>query len=66
MPGDPLDKSIKLVPLEPSQVPHLAREILMKTRRRKGLLEDVSVAKFFEDSEMADGAKQDPTLTKYF
>jgi U5 small nuclear ribonucleoprotein component len=57
MPGNPLDKTIQLVPLEPSQVPHLAREILVKTRRRKGLLEDVSVAKFFDDTEMADGAK---------
>jgi 116 kDa U5 small nuclear ribonucleoprotein component len=66
MPGDPLDKSIALTPLEPSQVPHLAREILVKTRRRKGLLEDVSVTKFFDDREMAEGARQDPTLAKYF
>lgn len=66
MPGDPLDKSIQLTPLEPSQVPHLAREILVKTRRRKGLLENVSVAKFFENTEMMDGVRQDPTLVKYF
>lgn len=66
MPGDPLDKTIQLIPLEPSQVPHLARELLVKTRRRKGLLEDVSVAKFFEGTEMMEGARHDPVLSKYF
>jgi U5 small nuclear ribonucleoprotein component len=54
------------VPLEPSQVPHLARELLVKTRRRKGLLEDVTVTKFFEGTEMMEGARQDPFLAKYF
>lgn len=57
VPGDPLDKSIQLRPLEPSQVPHLARELLVKTRRRKGLLEDVSVAKFFDSEEMKEHAR---------
>jgi len=47
-PGDPLDKDIELSPLEPSPVPHIARELLVKTRRRKGLLDDVSVVKFFD------------------
>ena len=28
---------------------HLARELLLKTRRRKGLSEDVSVNKFFDE-----------------
>lgn len=36
VPGDPLDRSIVLRPLEPAPVPHLAREFLIKTRRRKG------------------------------
>jgi U5 small nuclear ribonucleoprotein component len=49
VPGDPLDKSIILRPLEPSPAPHLARDLLIKTRRRKGLSEDVSVTKFFDD-----------------
>ena len=57
VPGDPLDKSIELRPLEPVQVPHLARELMIKTRRRKGLLEDVSITKFFDSAEMIDHAK---------
>ncbi len=39
---------------------------MVKTRRRKGLLEDVSVAKFFDSEEMAEHARQDPTLLNYF
>ena len=34
VPGDPLDKSIILHPLEPSPLPVLARELLIKTRRQ--------------------------------
>jgi len=49
VPGDPLDKSIILRPLEPSPAPALAREFMVKTRRRKGLSEDVSVSKFFDE-----------------
>ena len=66
MPGDPLDKSIQLRPLEPAAVPHLARELMVKTRRRKGLLEDVSISKFFDSQEMTENAKQDPSLLGYF
>ena len=65
-PGDPLDKSIVLRPLEPSPVPSLAREFMVKTRRRKGLLEDVSIAKFFDSQAMIEMAKQDPALHTYF
>lgn len=48
VPGDPLDKSIDqyLTPLEPQHTSHLAREFMLKTRRRKGLSEDVNVEKF--------------------
>lgn len=59
VPGDPLDKSINLMPLTPSEVPHLARELMVKTRRRKGLLDDVSVIKFFDSQEMVQVAKAD-------
>jgi len=47
-PGDPLDKTIDqyLTPLEPQHTSHLGREFLLKTRRRKGLSEDVNVEKF--------------------
>jgi len=48
VPGDPLDKSIVLRPLEPAPVGSLARDFMIKTRRRKGLSEDVSVDKFFD------------------
>lgn len=37
VPGDPLDKSIVIRPLEPQPAPHLAREFMIKTRRRKVL-----------------------------
>ena len=47
-PGDPLDKNIVLHPLEPSPPQCLARELLLKTRRRKGLSEDVSLGKFLD------------------
>ena len=47
-PGDPLDTSIVLRPLEPSPPPHLAHEFMIKTRRRKGLSESVVVSKFFD------------------
>ena len=38
-----------LRPLEPAPANALAREFMVKTRRRKGLSEDVSIAKFFDD-----------------
>jgi U5 small nuclear ribonucleoprotein component len=53
VPGDPLDRSIILHPLEPSPQQHLARELLIKTRRRKGLSEDVSVSRFFDEGMKA-------------
>lgn len=57
-PGDPLDRSIILHPLEPSPPPHLAREFMVKTRRRKGLSEDVSIAKFFDDPMLRQIAEE--------
>ncbi len=48
MPGDPLDKDIKLRPLEPAPTQATARDFVLKTRRRKGLSEDVTIAKFLE------------------
>lgn len=43
-PGDPLDKSIQLRPLEPAPAQHLARDFILKTRRRKGLNDQVNVS----------------------
>ncbi|TGO61768.1 hypothetical protein BOTNAR_0124g00190 [Botryotinia narcissicola] len=48
VPGDPLDKDVILRPLEPAGAQATARDFVLKTRRRKGLSEDVSVAKFLE------------------
>lgn len=62
VPGDPLDKRIVLKALEPSPAPHLARDFMLKTRRRKGLSEDVSVGKFFDDSMIIELAKQETLL----
>jgi U5 small nuclear ribonucleoprotein component len=44
VPGDPLDRSVVLRPLEPSPPAALAREFMVKTRRRKGLAPEVSGA----------------------
>lgn len=57
VPGDPLDKSIILKPLEPNPLPHLARDFMIKTRRRKGLGEDVAVVRFFDDPMLLELAK---------
>lgn len=59
VPGDPLDKSIVIRPLEPQPPTHLAREFMIKTRRRKGLSEDVSINKFFDDPMLLELARQD-------
>lgn len=58
VPGDPLDKSIVLRPLEPAPIPSLAREFMVKTRRRKGLSEDVSVNTFFSEEMLLQMAAQ--------
>ena len=59
VPGDPLDRSIILHPLEPSPPHHLAREFMIKTRRRKGLSEDVSITKFFDENMREQLEKDD-------
>jgi len=65
-PGDPLDKSIQLKVLEPNDVSHLSREFMIKTRRRKGLVDEVNVAKFFEHEETHMQARNDRDLKQYF
>jgi U5 small nuclear ribonucleoprotein component len=66
MQGDPLDRTIEFKPLEPSTVPQLAREAMIKTRRRKGLLEDVTISKFFDDPMLLELVKRDNELKQYF
>ena len=48
VPGDPLDKGVKTRPLEMAGAVATARDFVLKTRRRKGLSEDVSVGKYLE------------------
>ncbi|KAG8527110.1 uncharacterized protein KY384_008539 [Bacidia gigantensis] len=48
VPGDPLDKDAKTRPLEMAGMGATARDFVLKTRRRKGLSEDVGVGKFLE------------------
>ncbi|KIW65561.1 hypothetical protein PV04_07811 [Phialophora macrospora] len=53
VPGDPLDKSIKIRPLEMAGPQQAARDFVLKTRRRKGLSEDVDVKRFLEPELLA-------------
>jgi len=53
MDGDPLDKSIKLRPLEPAPPLALARDAMLKTRARKGLPLDISIPKYFDQDMIA-------------
>jgi len=48
VPGDPLDRSVNVRKLEPATAMELARDFVSKTRRRKGLKEDVGVARYLE------------------
>jgi U5 small nuclear ribonucleoprotein component len=49
VPGDPTDLSIKLRPLEPASGQALARDLVLKTRRRKGLGDQIAVSKYLDD-----------------
>ncbi|KAF4124905.1 116 kDa U5 small nuclear ribonucleoprotein component [Geosmithia morbida] len=48
VPGDPLDRDQILRPLQPAATQATARDFVLKTRRRKGLSEDISVRTFLE------------------
>lgn len=47
--GDPTDASIPLRPLEPASGQALARDLVLKTRRRKGLGDQIAVSKYLDD-----------------
>ena len=64
MQGDPLDKNIHYFPLEPSTNLVLAREVLIKTRRRKGLNEDINILNYL-DEEGINNIKQDDEYKNY-
>merc|ERR1712003_48160 len=59
VPGDPLDKSVVIRPLEQQPVTALAREFAIKTRRRKGLTDDVTLNKFFDEPMLLELTRQD-------
>ena len=61
VPGDPLDRDVKLRPLEMANAMATARDFVLKTRRRKGLAEDVTVSKFMDD-ELWKGLKESGVL----
>lgn len=54
VPGDPLDTDVALQPLEPSSGQQLARDFMLKTRRRKGLSDMVSVDKYVDDPSLRE------------
>ncbi|KZS93540.1 Calreticulin-domain-containing protein [Sistotremastrum niveocremeum HHB9708] len=49
VPGDPTDTTIQLRPLEPASGQALARDLVLKTRRRKGLGDQIAVSKYLDD-----------------
>lgn len=48
VPGDPMDTSITLRPLEPAPPLGLARDFVLKMRRRKGLSDAIAVSSYLE------------------
>ncbi len=50
VPGDPLDKNAKLIPLRPSPINSLAKDFVLKTRRRKGLSDEPRINKYLDES----------------
>ena len=48
VPGDPLDRRVSVKKLEAATGVELARDFVSKTRRRKGLKEEVGVARYLE------------------
>eukprot|EP00746_Dinoflagellata_sp_MGD_P158715 gnl/MRDRNA2_/MRDRNA2_86537_c0_seq1.p1 gnl/MRDRNA2_/MRDRNA2_86537_c0~~gnl/MRDRNA2_/MRDRNA2_86537_c0_seq1.p1 ORF type:complete len:951 (+),score=29.48 gnl/MRDRNA2_/MRDRNA2_86537_c0_seq1:41-2854(+) len=58
VPGDPLDKSFVFKPLEPVSLFALAREFMVKTRRRKAMSEDVTMNNYFDDPSLIGAAIQ--------
>ena len=52
VPGDPLDRSVELRPLQPAAPQELAREFMIKTRRRKGMSADVSIHRYIAPAKL--------------
>lgn len=54
--GDPTDSTVRLRPLEPASGQALARDLALKTRRRKGLGDQIAVSKYLDDEFVVSGA----------
>jgi U5 small nuclear ribonucleoprotein component len=52
VPGDPLDREQKTRPLQAAEPSALARDFVLKTRRRKGLSEEPTINKYLDESLM--------------
>ncbi|CAN6656802.1 pre-mRNA-splicing factor Snu114p [Trichomonascus vanleenenianus] len=57
VPGDPLDADQKTKPLQAAQSLELARDFVLKTRRRKGLSEEPTITKFL-DPDLIENLKE--------
>lgn len=66
VPGDPLDTSIELKLLEPAPPQYLAREFMVKTRRRKGLGGEPSLKKYFDPSLLEEYERQETDYMNAF
>jgi U5 small nuclear ribonucleoprotein component len=56
--GDPLDSSYILQPLEPTPPQFLSRDFMIKTRRRKGLSDETTITKYFDQNMLKELARQ--------
>ncbi|KAK2964808.1 putative 110 kDa U5 small nuclear ribonucleoprotein component CLO [Blattamonas nauphoetae] len=63
VPGDPLDESVTIIPLKPSDLDALARELTIKTRRRKGLSESVAASKYFDATMLSELEKSNTDVS---
>jgi small GTP-binding protein len=57
VPGDPLDKEAFIPKLKPAPINFLARDFVMKTRKRKGLTGEPSLAKYI-DRDLVEQLKE--------
>lgn len=57
VPGDPLDEDCELPALRPVPEESLARDFMLKTRRRKGLADEVSLRRYI-DADVYQGLKE--------
>lgn len=61
VPGDPLDKDVFIPKLRPAHINSLARDFVMKTRKRKGLSGEPTLAKYI-DKELVEELKESGLL----